>query len=331
MDVLALRSVSSPRGEVETARGRIRSLASSEKAYAPRSGYVDAVQNSGMTVEWRTKIVAWFSEVGAAFSMEAVTVSVATSYLDRYLSRRSCAAVELQLVATACIFLASKLEESRPFRTSDLIALSGGLFCSEDLRLMELDILCVLNWLLNPPTANAAVYQLMVLLAPFAETLDLPRVERKALAYCDLARASYEAIAYPPSLVAVAASVCALRRSGASLAGVTQFLKIVTALDLPYAREDGAAARFHACGSFLLAAEAAAAEAAGNGADGNAMDAEVEGYTDDASSMAEDDLSVYDDDAGERSFENTSPVDVSDVLAYVDDDEPAAQRRRKSM
>ena len=47
--------------------------------------------------------------------MRSETVAIATNYLDRYLSRRSCESVDLQLAATASIFLASKVEEQRHF------------------------------------------------------------------------------------------------------------------------------------------------------------------------------------------------------------------------
>ena len=96
-------------------------LALSEPTYAARPDYIEAVQKHGMVVDWRLKIVAWFDQLGDAFDMKPETIAMATNYLDRYLSRRSCGGVNLQLAATASIFLASKVEEQRPFRTSDFV------------------------------------------------------------------------------------------------------------------------------------------------------------------------------------------------------------------
>ncbi|KAH8094392.1 N-acetylgalactosaminyltransferase 7 [Aureococcus anophagefferens] len=90
-------------------------LALSEPTYAARPDYIEAVQKHGMVVDWRLKIVAWFDQLGDAFDMKPETIAMATNYLDRYLSRRSCGGVNLQLAATASIFLASKVEEQRPF------------------------------------------------------------------------------------------------------------------------------------------------------------------------------------------------------------------------
>ncbi|KAH8046828.1 N-acetylgalactosaminyltransferase 7 [Aureococcus anophagefferens] len=88
-------------------------LALSEPTYAARPDYIEAVQKHGMVVDWRLKIVAWFDQLGDAFDMKPETIAMATNYLDRYLSRRSCGGVNLQLAATASIFLASKVEEQR--------------------------------------------------------------------------------------------------------------------------------------------------------------------------------------------------------------------------
>ncbi|KAK7231918.1 cyclin D1/2/4 [Aureococcus anophagefferens] len=132
---------------------RLHALSSSEALYAPRSDYIDAVQVDGMKEAWRTKIMAWFdqargprvaqrgvsrgrparAQLGESFKLKPETLSFATNYLDRYLSRR--------LASIASIFLASKIEETRPFRTSDFVTLSDGLFSGSDLRLMELELL----------------------------------------------------------------------------------------------------------------------------------------------------------------------------------------------
>jgi hypothetical protein len=248
--------------------------------------------------------------------MKSETIAIATNYLDRYLSRRSCAAVELQLAATGCIFLAAKLEEARPFRTSDLTALSGGLFAAEDLRVMEMELLVVLNWYLNPPTANACVFQLSVLV----DRVDAKAVEAEALRYCALARGAYGGLRFAPSLVAVAATVCALRRQGADLADVRRFLAVVTALDLPYARAPGAAQAFHDCGTMLLEAEEDA-RAAGDAA----ADAEVDAFND-SPDASDDDGDVMDDDDDHA----PSPIDVADALAYATPADPEKSTRRES-
>ncbi|KAH8078455.1 hypothetical protein JL720_9646 [Aureococcus anophagefferens] len=166
---------------------RLHALSSSEALYAPRSDYIDAVQVDGMKEAWRTKIMAWLASI-------------------------------------ASIFLASKIEETRPFRTSDFVTLSDGLFSGSDLRLMELELLCALKWHLNPPTIQASVHGLLTLFDDrFA--VDVAAVGRRALASADRARGDVHFLKYPPSMIAVAAVIIGLKREGADVATVAEWTR----------------------------------------------------------------------------------------------------------
>ena len=234
----------------EHATRRLRALAAQEPVYAPNADYIETVrsrvqfsrsrsngrfrhatnstrkqtqvQTRGMTDAWRAKIASWFRELGEAFDMRSETVAIATNYLDRYLSRRSCESVDLQLAATASIFLASKVEEQRHFRTGDLVSLCGGLFSRADLRLMELELMMTLGWLLNPPTIHSNVHHLVALVD--SDARDRRSLVDRALKYADKAREDYAMLRYPPSLAAVAAVVCALRTLDAPFEETAKFV-----------------------------------------------------------------------------------------------------------
>ena len=237
----------------EMAVRRLLTLAWSEDVYRPRADYIESVQKHGMVEEWRVKITAWFDQLGEAFDMKSETVAMATNYLDRYLSRRSCGGVNLQLAATASIFLASKVEEQRPFRTSDLVTLSGGLLMAEDIRLMELELVSTLGWYLNPPTIHASVHQLLVLLERQASfDFDGDRLERAAFEFADRSRGQLAFLKFPPSMIAVAAVVCALRDAGGTVAASRAFLDVVRAVGFPYAQDDDAPHLVKQCGLLLL-------------------------------------------------------------------------------
>ena len=167
-----------------------------------------------MSPQWRPKIMAWFDQLGDSFQLKAETLAMATNYLDRYLSRRSCGNVSFQLASIASIFLASKIEETRPFRTSDFVTLSDGLFTASDLRLMELELLRTLKWHLNPPTVHAAAHLLAGLLEDIPEAagpcVDHEEVADRACAYADKVRADAARL--------VAARLCAPRDMGADAA-----------------------------------------------------------------------------------------------------------------
>jgi len=261
------------------AMARLRALTVHEELYRPRPDYLEAVQRDGMSPQWRPKIMAWFDQLGDSFQLKPETLAMATNYLDRYLSRRSCGNVSFQLASIASIFLASKIEETRPFRTSDFVTLSDGLFTASDLRLMELELLCTLEWHLNPPTVHAAAHLLAGLLedmpnleaGPF---VDPEEVADRACGYADQARADASFLEYPPSMVGVATVICALKAMNAPIDVVQQWMARVEQVRLPYADAPNSSARVTKCGLRIL--ELAGLDDNLHDIDETANDAEVE-------------------------------------------------------
>ncbi|KAH8046300.1 N-acetylgalactosaminyltransferase 7 [Aureococcus anophagefferens] len=223
---------------------------------------------------------------------------MATNYLDRYLSRRSCGGVNLQLAATASIFLASKVEEQRPFRTSDLVTLSGGLLQAADIRLMELD------------SSRSS--------APRSATPAAAELEDRAVAYADRSRSDLAFLAFPPSMIAVAAVLCALRARRADPARTEAFLAVVKAAELPYATAPRAAERIRACGVLLLGLDEEVVALDDD-------DLEVEAYADQTHPL------LYSD--SEEDLEENhapSPTDVMDTGRIADFRSPSPLKRHKS-
>ena len=204
-----------------------------------------------MSPQWRPKIMAWFDQLGDSFQLKAETLAMATNYLDRYLSRRSCGNVSFQLASIASIFLASKIEETRPFRTSDFVTLSDGLFSGSDLRLMELELLCALKWHLNPPTIQASVHGLLTLFDDRFD-VDVAAVGRRALASADRVRGDVHFLKYPPSMIAVAAVIIGLKREGADVATVAEWTRRVHDCRFSYAARGDAARAITECGLRLM-------------------------------------------------------------------------------
>ncbi|KAH8072364.1 N-acetylgalactosaminyltransferase 7 [Aureococcus anophagefferens] len=251
-------------------------LALSEPTYAARPDYIEAVQKHGMVVDWRLKIVAWFDQLGDAFDMKPETIAMATNYLDRYLSRRSCGGVNLQLAATASIFLASKVEEQRPF---------------------------------GPPRAPRR---------RGADAGDAAELEDRAVAYADRSRSDLAFLAFPPSMIAVAAVLCALRARRADPARTEAFLAVVKAAELPCASAPRAAERIRACGVLLLGLDEEVVALDDD-------DLEVEAYADQTHPL------LYSD--SEEDLEENhapSPTDVMDTGRIADFRSPSPLKRHKS-
>jgi len=105
---------------------------------------------------WREKICEWCYQVVDHFDFSREVVSVAMSYLDRYLSTRRVNKKIFQLAAMTCLYLAIKLYEPSSLKISSLIALSRGFFTAEHIIAMEESILRALNWRMHPPTVMSA-------------------------------------------------------------------------------------------------------------------------------------------------------------------------------
>jgi hypothetical protein len=172
-------------------------------------------------------MVGWFEGLQQAFKLERCTVAAATDYLDRYLSQKSCTPLNFQLVSVGCLFLATKVEEQRPLTTSDLCQLTEGVFTREDIRLVELELLCVLRWRLHPPAIETFVGLFVELYEGAAKS----KVEASALAYARAARRDLGFVG-ARAAVAGAAVLAALREHDAPRAAAIQWSEKLQAAGL---------------------------------------------------------------------------------------------------
>ena len=153
----------------------------------------------------------------------------------------------------ACLFLATKVEEPRPITTADFVALSEGVFAAEDVRLMELDLLCTLEWKIHPPTV-AAFCELLAALVDGGAAAPAPRAAIAATARGLGRRALADPafLAYPPSMVAVNATICAMKQHGLGPSDVDAWMARVRRCALSYAARGDAARRVVDCGARLF-------------------------------------------------------------------------------
>ncbi|KAI8909335.1 hypothetical protein DFJ77DRAFT_118539 [Powellomyces hirtus] len=108
--------------------------------------------------------------------------------------------------------IACKIAETHPPSCRELSDLSGGAFPPSGLRVMELWILTVLSWNLNPPTPHMFLdYFLDLFLFKTEVKMSLFTVANQ---YLDLIQREYEFVAYRPSVQAAAALKCTLRGEG---------------------------------------------------------------------------------------------------------------------
>ncbi|KAL0233369.1 hypothetical protein GEMRC1_012114 [Eukaryota sp. GEM-RC1] len=117
--------------------------------YFPSCDYLKATQvDPFFTESARRKLVHMIFELGNAYGFEPSTCVLALTYLERYLSFTPVSLSDLQLLASTCFFIASKVDESScgfKLRLDDLAALSGQSFEPNAILTTEKTIMCALD------------------------------------------------------------------------------------------------------------------------------------------------------------------------------------------
>jgi hypothetical protein len=197
---------------------RLLRMFSREHELRARPELIEAVQRDGMRPVWRSKVASWLLEFEDEFGLSQDTIFVAVNYMDRYLSQVSTKRSLLQLLAMGAILVASKLHEACPLRMSDLRELADGTYAESDIKLMELELLRVIQWKLHPVTPQAVMSHLILYVADAATQ---HAVLEDAVTFLDVALPETEFMKFAPSVQATAAVLCAFETSG--LAGVDEW------------------------------------------------------------------------------------------------------------
>jgi Cyclin, N-terminal domain len=207
-------------------------LAASEALERNRDAEVDSTTWQTVNEQWRHKLCEWCYEVVDHFDFDREVVSYALHYLDRTVAHHFMMSLppmgkrEFQLVATTSLYLAIKLHaeignDSQPRRKLKIdafVELSRGFFSVEAIEVMELKMLSILDWKLNPPTSLRFITYFLRLLPRHHALPFLPSPASVATSIFDVARylcelsvcASAFTFSSHNSTVAYASIVCAM-------------------------------------------------------------------------------------------------------------------------
>ena len=192
--------------------------------------YLATIQDSEIRPRHRHIVFEWILKIGDKnmLQLNNKALQYAFRYFDRYLSIMKVSVKQLQLVATACAWVASKVcsDEVPVGLASQLCRLVGGIE-QEELLQMEKWLLAALGWKLHPVTPLDFVRVLMpyVELPVGCEPAEPRRVLlEQYVENISLAQALvYPLLKYPQAILAVAAVVCGAHlisgRSGVGTGG----------------------------------------------------------------------------------------------------------------
>eukprot|EP00095_Tigriopus_kingsejongensis_P001067 maker-scaffold631_size122145-snap-gene-0.48 protein:Tk01067 transcript:maker-scaffold631_size122145-snap-gene-0.48-mRNA-1 annotation:"ccna_patvu ame: full" len=114
-------------------------------------GYMD--KQVDISFVMRTILVDWLVEVGEEYKLNQETIYLAVNYIDRFLSCMAVQRAKLQLVGTACLFLASKYEEICPPDVGDFVYIADDTYSKGQVLRMEQMVMKVLRFNLAIPTS----------------------------------------------------------------------------------------------------------------------------------------------------------------------------------
>mmetsp|Transcript_39672 Transcript_39672/g.95425 ORF Transcript_39672/g.95425 Transcript_39672/m.95425 type:complete len:378 (+) Transcript_39672:387-1520(+) len=180
----------------------------------PPSSNSSSSSSSQINELWREKICEWCYQVVDHFDFNREVVSVAMSYLDRYLATRTVNRRIFQLAAMTALYLAIKLFEPGKLRMSSLIDLSRGYFLAEHIVTMEDSMLGSLNWRVHPPTPFAFCRDLARLLPRGVGPRARHDVGELARFMTELSVCDYWFVTRRPSSVALASLLNAIELQG---------------------------------------------------------------------------------------------------------------------
>ena len=123
-----------------------------ETELRPQVNYIK--KQTDITSSMRSILVDWLVEVGEEYRLHPETLHLAINYTDRFLSQMSVLRAKLQLVGTACMYIAAKYEEITPPDISEFVYITDDTYTRKQVLCMEHLLLKTLDFRMSQPTAN---------------------------------------------------------------------------------------------------------------------------------------------------------------------------------
>ncbi|XP_073834341.1 cyclin D [Musca autumnalis] len=216
-------------------------LKAEEKRPQPICTYFKTIQKD-ITPPMRKIVAEWMMEVCAEEKCQEEVVLLALNYMDRFLSTKSVRKTHLQILAAACLLLASKLREPscRALSAELLVFYTDNSIHKADLIKWELFVLSRLGWDLSCVTPLDFLELLLIRLpirsADYPD-LDVDKVRQHAQAFISLAAKEHHFSMYSASTIAASSIAAALSglnwhlRTGQNLRHLLNLLTDLTSVE----------------------------------------------------------------------------------------------------
>lgn len=162
----------------------------------------------------RKIVTEWMMELTAQEKCHPEVLALAVNYMDRMLCRFQIHKNQFQLLASTCVFLASKFRENEPVTAEKLVVMTDFSISVDLILEWELLVLQVLNWDLSTVTPYTILNQLLThkCLQTFQGPLEdlSPTIRLRAETLLALSCTENQFTTLPPTLVATGCFLAAL-------------------------------------------------------------------------------------------------------------------------
>ncbi|CAN6290273.1 unnamed protein product [Urochloa humidicola] len=170
----------------------------------PSPDYFQKIQKH-ISPKMRAVLVDWLVEVADEFKLQAETLCLAVSYVDRFLTVNVVTRDKLQLLGVTALLIAAKYEEieSSKMKVNKYTDITDHTYTKQQVVKMEADLLKSLNFEIGGPTVTAFLRRFIASCRGGNRTSS-----EKLVSMCsylaELSLLDYDCISYLPSVVAAA-------------------------------------------------------------------------------------------------------------------------------
>jgi cyclin D2 len=221
----------------------LRNLLDTEDRYIIASSYFKCFQTE-LKPYMRRMVASWMLEVCEEERCQEEVFPLAMNIMDRFLSVVRIRKSQLQLLGSVCLFLATKLRQTRPLYAEKLVQYTDYSVSVEEIMGWELLVLSRLKWDLAAVTPNDFLNLILRRLQSRTKSRDtFTLIKKHAQTFIALCAADFQFSAYPPSMIAAASvgtAVFGLKRNGSQWQSQNQLLLLlneITRIEVDCLRE----------------------------------------------------------------------------------------------
>ncbi|KAM8883801.1 G1/S-specific cyclin-D2-like [Synchiropus picturatus] len=189
----------------------LQSLLTIEERFLPPCSYFQRVQQD-IQPYMRRMVAGWMHEVCEEAKSNEDVFPLAINYMDRFLAVMPTRKSVLQLLGAVCMFLASKLKDSRPISAEKLCMYTDNSITPRELLDWELVVLCKLKWDMASVIPNDFIEHII-------RSLPLPKdklaiIRKHTQTFIALCATDDRLAMNPPSMIAsgsMGAAICGLQ------------------------------------------------------------------------------------------------------------------------